>query len=246
MTAGCRVVARTAPPGRRHAAGTRPDSTASAGFTGAVGRRTRPCDLARHPLDPRRDVHGVAGDPRLDRPQERERLDAGDDDRHRGQRAGDREQGEERARVPSVEAEQGVGAEDDRVRRRSSSAMNAEGRQGARTPRSGQSRPRRNSPSNPEIRDTLKLGLRGADWNYVDLATTNGGFPLPPAGEPVRVVDCHHPACAGDTRVRLPGVVPSRAVRRVVCQRCEQPYEPERVAVVSDRPSSPPRSRGVG
>jgi hypothetical protein len=71
----------------------------------------------------------------------------------------------------------------------------------------------------------------------VDRATTNGGFPLPPAGEPVRLVDCHHPTCDGDTRVRLPGVVPSRAVRRVVCQRCEQPYEPERVAVVSDRRS---------
>lgn len=54
----------------------------------------------------------------------------------------------------------------------------------------------------------------------------------------MRLVDCHHPTCDGDTRVRLPGVVPSRAVRRVVCQRCEQPYEPERVAVVSDRPPS--------
>jgi hypothetical protein len=71
----------------------------------------------------------------------------------------------------------------------------------------------------------------------VDCATINGGFPLPPAGEPVRVVDCHHSTCDADTRVRLPGVVPSRAVRRVVCQRCEEPYQPERVAVVSDRRS---------
>jgi len=53
----------------------------------------------------------------------------------------------------------------------------------------------------------------------------------------VRVFRCHHSTCDGDTSVRLPGVVPSRAVRRVVCQRCEQPYEPEHVAVVSDRPS---------
>ena len=39
----------------------------------------------------------------------------------------------------------------------------------------------------------------------MDRATTNGGFPLPPAGRAgAACVDCHHAACDGDTRVRLP------------------------------------------
>ena len=63
----------------------------------------------------------------------------------------------------------------------------------------------------------------------MDLATTNGGFPLPPSGAPAHEVACHHAVCDGDTRVRLPLVVPSRAVRRVVCERCAEPYEPTRV-----------------
>ena len=45
----------------------------------------------------------------------------------------------------------------------------------------------------------------------------------------MRLVASHHDACGGETRVRLPRAVPSRAVRRVVCDRCEQPYEPPRV-----------------
>jgi len=50
----------------------------------------------------------------------------------------------------------------------------------------------------------------------------------------VRVLACHHAACEGDTRLRLPEVVPSRAVRRVTCQRCAEPYEPARVDVVDE------------
>jgi hypothetical protein len=53
----------------------------------------------------------------------------------------------------------------------------------------------------------------------------NGGFPAPPAGEPVRLVRARHDACGGSTRVRLPGAVPARAVRRVVCDRCREPFE---------------------
>ncbi len=66
----------------------------------------------------------------------------------------------------------------------------------------------------------------------VDLATTNGGFPLLPAGTPARDVACHHTECDADTRVRLPLVVPSHAVRRVFCERCAVPYEPTRVIEV--------------
>ena len=59
----------------------------------------------------------------------------------------------------------------------------------------------------------------------VDRATANGGFPLPPAGEATRLVSTRHDACGGVTRVSLPGTVPARAVRRVVCERCDAPYE---------------------
>jgi hypothetical protein len=37
--------------------------------------------------------------------------------------------------------------------------------------------------------------------------------------------------------VRLPEVVPPRAVRRVTCQRCDEPYEPDRVDIVVPRTS---------
>jgi hypothetical protein len=53
----------------------------------------------------------------------------------------------------------------------------------------------------------------------------------------VRVIASRHDACAGDTRVRLPGNLPARAVRRVVCDRCAQPYEP---AGVDDIGAEPP------
>jgi hypothetical protein len=53
----------------------------------------------------------------------------------------------------------------------------------------------------------------------------NGGFPEPPAGEPVRVVRCSHLECGGETRIRLPRHLPTDAVRRVVCDGCGRPYE---------------------
>ena len=58
---------------------------------------------------------------------------------------------------------------------------------------------------------------------------TNGGFPEPPAGMPVRVVHASHDACGAETRVRLPGSVPARAVRRVVCHHCERPFACEAI-----------------
>ena len=53
----------------------------------------------------------------------------------------------------------------------------------------------------------------------------NGGFPVPVAGEPIRLVRCQHEACGAETRVRLPAVLPARVVRRVVCDGCGQPFE---------------------
>ncbi len=53
----------------------------------------------------------------------------------------------------------------------------------------------------------------------------NGGFPEPPAGEAVRLVLCHHDACGAATRVRLPRELAARAVRRVVCDGCREPFE---------------------
>jgi hypothetical protein len=55
----------------------------------------------------------------------------------------------------------------------------------------------------------------------------NGGFPEPMAGEPVRLVRCRHSACGASTRVRVPQALPARAVRRVVCEGCSQPFECE-------------------
>jgi hypothetical protein len=57
----------------------------------------------------------------------------------------------------------------------------------------------------------------------------NGGWPEPPTGEPVRVVAARHHGCASETRVRLPGTVPARAVRRVRCSECSRDFEAERV-----------------
>jgi hypothetical protein len=53
----------------------------------------------------------------------------------------------------------------------------------------------------------------------------------------VRLVASRHDACGAETRVRLPGAVPSRAVRRVVCDRCAEPYQPARVEDVVARPA---------
>lgn len=58
---------------------------------------------------------------------------------------------------------------------------------------------------------------------------SNGGFPEPVAGEPVRLVRCRHDACGTATRVRVPRAVPALAVRRVVCEGCRQRYECEGV-----------------
>src|SRR5688572_9879684 len=56
-------------------------------------------------------------------------------------------------------------------------------------------------------------------------ATSNGGFPEPPFGMPVRVVGAAHEACGFETRVRIPGAMPAQAVRRVVCEHCASPFE---------------------
>ena len=67
------------------------------------------------------------------------------------------------------------------------------------------------------------------------LTEGNGGFPLPVSGRPQRVVEATHAQCAGRTRVALPAAVPTRAVRRVVCDHCERAYEPAKVIEVRRR-----------
>jgi hypothetical protein len=57
----------------------------------------------------------------------------------------------------------------------------------------------------------------------------NGGFPEPPEGGVVRVVRARHEACGRDTPIRLPGALPTGAVRRVLCQGCAQAFEPPSV-----------------
>jgi hypothetical protein len=70
---------------------------------------------------------------------------------------------------------------------------------------------------------------------------SNGGFPEPVAGEPVRLVRARHDACGASTRVRVPPALPARAVRRVVCDSCHQPFEcdgADDVGVVEPREST--------
>ena len=70
---------------------------------------------------------------------------------------------------------------------------------------------------------------------------SNGGFPEPVAGEPVRLVRARHDACGESTRVRVPPALPARAVRRVVCDSCHQPFEcdgADDVGVVEPRESA--------
>jgi hypothetical protein len=70
---------------------------------------------------------------------------------------------------------------------------------------------------------------------------SNGGFPEPVAGEPVRLVQARHNACGTATRVRVPPALPARAVRRVVCDACHQPFEcdgVDDVGVVQPRESA--------
>jgi hypothetical protein len=62
------------------------------------------------------------------------------------------------------------------------------------------------------------------DLNHMELGD-NGGFPVPVAGEAIRLVRCEHEACGAATRVRLPIQLPAKAVRRVVCDGCHQPFE---------------------
>jgi hypothetical protein len=57
----------------------------------------------------------------------------------------------------------------------------------------------------------------------------------------VRLVASRHDACGQETRVRLPRAVPSRAVRRVVCDRCAEPYQPATVEEIV--PAAPPATR---
>lgn len=64
---------------------------------------------------------------------------------------------------------------------------------------------------------------------HADDRPLNGGFPEPPFGMPVRVVRAAHEVCGVETRVRIPGAVPVRAVRRVVCENCARPFECEAV-----------------
>ncbi len=52
----------------------------------------------------------------------------------------------------------------------------------------------------------------------------NGGLPEPPASEPIRIIAAHHDSCGADTHVRLPGSVPARAIRRLNCSSCAQPF----------------------
>ena len=80
------------------------------------------------------------------------------------------------------------------------------------------------------------------DENYVNPATRNGGFPIPADGDRERLVESEHPACSGRTRVRLPAALPTRAVRRVICELCEEPFEPQHLIEVAQkrgRPSLP-------
>jgi hypothetical protein len=75
----------------------------------------------------------------------------------------------------------------------------------------------------------------------------NGGFPEPISGEPQRLIRARHDACGTATRVRLPRVVPARAVRRVVCERCESPYDAgpvEEIALIDPARQAPAPAPG--
>jgi hypothetical protein len=71
---------------------------------------------------------------------------------------------------------------------------------------------------------------------------SNGGFPEPVAGEPVRLVRCRHDACGASTRVRVPPALPARAIRRVVCDACHQPFDCD--GADDDGIVQPPESTG--
>ena len=81
------------------------------------------------------------------------------------------------------------------------------------------------------------------DDNYVIPATGNGGFPLPAPGGPRRLVEATHAGCSESTRVSLPAVLPVRAVRRFVCDRCESIHDAAQVLEV--RPTLGQRIRAM-
>lgn len=72
----------------------------------------------------------------------------------------------------------------------------------------------------------------------MELRSTNGGFPEPPLGDPVRVIRAVHPACGREARIRLPGYLPSRAVKRAVCGRCDQSFACEGVEELDAAPAA--------
>lgn len=83
-------------------------------------------------------------------------------------------------------------------------------------------------PLSPGNRDSLVTALKFRPvWpihEWMEPQLSNGGFPEPPGGEPVRVVRTSHQRCGGETRIRLSGYLPPRAVRRVICERCQERY----------------------
>lgn len=70
---------------------------------------------------------------------------------------------------------------------------------------------------------------------------SNGGFPLPLEGEPVRVIAARHSSCGEATRVRIPGTLPARAVRRVHCMRCAEDFAADAVEDLGTAAEPPPR-----
>jgi hypothetical protein len=74
----------------------------------------------------------------------------------------------------------------------------------------------------------------------------NGGFPEPPAGEAVRIVAARHSSCGEATRVRLPGSVPARAVRRMCCASCAQPFSADHVEEIAIEQAGQPASEPAG
>lgn len=60
-------------------------------------------------------------------------------------------------------------------------------------------------------------------------ATPNGGYPEPPATVPIKVVVALHHACGEETRVRLPEILPTRAIRTLHCSHCDQDFSAETV-----------------
>jgi hypothetical protein len=74
--------------------------------------------------------------------------------------------------------------------------------------------------------------------------SANGGFPEPPEGASVHLVAARHPACGASTRIRLPGTLPTRAVRRLHCAGCGRDFDVLAVAEIGAEEAhatAPPR-----